>query len=178
MVAMRIPLKHHPDGLQQWCWVRSSTLTWCFWVTSRTLWGWDGPLACLQTLHWNAEATTDTGADTGTGRCVIDFKQRVLEASIYNLLHNFAALVVREIERADHQQRWQKALQSSIQRPEELTELDYMTDVIMMLDVEDPEWKVMYANNCLEDVTGLSRSQVTNASVWDSFVLAGKSRVR
>ncbi|KAK9835825.1 hypothetical protein WJX74_008785 [Apatococcus lobatus] len=93
--------------------------------------------------------------------CVIDFKPRNLDAAIYNLLFNFAALVVREIERADHNLRWQKALdpKSAIQRPDDLTDLDYMTDVVMILDIQNPDWKTLYANNCLEDVTGLSRAQ-------------------
>lgn len=115
---------------------------------------------------------------TAIRRCVIDFKPRSLDAAIYNLLFNFAALVVREIERADHNLRWQKAMDptSGIQKPDELTDLDYMTDVVFILDVQTPDWKILYANNCLEDVTGLSRAQVTGNAAWESFVLPGKTK--
>ena len=119
------------------------------------------------------------GFNIYTCRCVIDFNPRVMDAAIYNLLYNFAALVIREIERADHNLRWQKAMDpsSGVMRPDELTDLDYMTDVVMILDIQYPAWKIMYANNCLEDVTGLSREQVTSGCAWDSFVLADKTKV-
>ena len=129
---------------------------------------------------WKETSMNMSVSLAATCRCVIDFKPRNLDAAICNLLFNFAALVVREIERADHTLRWQKAMDptSGVQKPDELTDLDYMTDVTMILDVQSPDWKILYANNCLEDVTGLSRAQVTGNIAWESFVLAGKSKAR
>lgn len=111
--------------------------------------------------------------------CICDLVQRAFTAEMYSLLNNFAALVVEELER--NKPLYQKVLDGYTNDVENNRHLDLslmaITEGVVMVDVRDSSWPVVYFNPAFEASCGLSAEELSQSSFWDVFEWTGKTKL-
>ncbi|KAG7670779.1 hypothetical protein Ndes2526A_g01450 [Nannochloris sp. 'desiccata'] len=114
-----------------------------------------------------------TGHRYGT-LCVIDTKARRFSAEQYLILCHFAELATRELERDRIMKEDQSELKNALQGAKSATgqvlrAMDALNEAVMLTDVSQPEWPVVYCNNAWAKATG-SDPEVARASATSSSV--------
>lgn len=103
--------------------------------------------------------------------CIVDFVQRAFTADLYSLLINFSALAVEEIER--HKPLYEKATDAAVNDVERNRDLDISLtgarEGIIMLDMREAAWPIVYANPAFEASSGLELDDLAGAEFWELF---------
>lgn len=111
--------------------------------------------------------------------CVVDLVQRAFTAEMYSMLANFAALAVEEIER--NKPLHQQLLDSKMNDIEHNRHLDLSLTAaregVIMLDVRDSTWPIVYTNPSFEKSSGLASDSITGGHFWDLFERANKTKL-
>lgn len=101
--------------------------------------------------------------------CVADFKPRAFSAEKYALLVNFAALAVEELERnksvdggggAGGDVQLSRHLDMSLQA---------VRQGIVMFDMRESDWPIIYANAAFASTTGIPEEELTSSNFWSHF---------
>jgi len=100
--------------------------------------------------------------------CIVDLVQRAFTAENYAMLNNFAALAVEEIERNKLLASVvDSAMQNDIANNRYMDKsLKASQDGIVMLDVRDDRWPIVYANPAFEQSSGLKVDEA-GTKFWD-----------
>lgn len=103
--------------------------------------------------------------------CIVDLEQRAFTAENYALLNNFAALAVEEIER---NKPLNSAIVNTAKNDVENTRyldksLAASRDGIIMLDLRQGNWPIVYANPAFEKSSGLKLDNLADCNFWDLF---------
>jgi PAS domain-containing protein len=110
--------------------------------------------------------------------CVVDLAQRAFTADCYSLLINFAALAVEEIERnRPILDIAEGAAMNDVQRNRHLDlSLTGAKEGIIMIDVREGDWPILYANPAFETASGLELDDLAGAEFWELFENPGKTQ--
>lgn len=107
--------------------------------------------------------------------CIIDSKSRQFDAESCILLANMAEMVVREIEKEkmlEHQKA--KSALLTKENKQLLRAMDCFSEGIILVNVSDPKWPVVYMNEAFSKVTGLGANDPSLArGFWDVFKTRG-----
>lgn len=109
--------------------------------------------------------------------CVVDLVQRAFTADLYSLLTNFAALAVEEIERNKPLiEKVEGAAMNDVQRNRHLDlSLTGAREGVIMIDVRESEWPILYANPAFEASSGLDLEDLAGEEFWELFQNPGKT---
>jgi len=104
--------------------------------------------------------------------------QRAFTADLYSLLTNFAALAVEEIERNKPLvEKAEGAAMNDVQRNRHLDlSLTGAREGIVMIDVREGDWPILYANPAFEASSGLDLDDLAGAEFWELFENPGKTQ--
>lgn len=95
--------------------------------------------------------------------CVLDTQPRKLDVEQLNVMSNFAELAVRHIEK-DKRLHKQKQTNQSL-----LRSLNCFDEGMLLLDLGQSEWKILFANEAWKEMTGVEQSKVVNRPFWELF---------
>jgi serine/threonine protein kinase len=106
--------------------------------------------------------------------CVIDSKPRRFTAEQYLMLCHFAELATRELERDKIMNADQSELKNALRGAKSATgqvlrAMDALNEAVMLTDVSQPDWPVVYCNDAWSKATG-SDPEVIRASSTSSSI--------
>lgn len=109
-------------------------------------------------FYCGAPLVGSTGHRYGT-LCLVDFVPRRFTAEQYLLLSHFAELVTRELERDYVVQHGNTKLRAALHSANATTghvlrAMDALDEAIMMTDISQPDWPVLYSNSAWGKATG------------------------
>lgn len=102
--------------------------------------------------------------------CIIDVSPKTFAAESSMILANLAEMVVRELERGEA---------ASKQRQEQdqmLRTVASLTESVMVVNLGEADWPVLFVNNAWEDESGVSKAKAVASGFWDMFSLAGNDQ--
>merc|ERR1719323_2971530 len=111
--------------------------------------------------------------------CVVDLVPRTFSAEKYALLANFAALAVEEIERNKPVCDCLADIRlSSIEANRHLDlSLQASKQGVLMLDLRDDSWPVVFANEAFAEAAGLWQDALVGGNFWDLFSHGSKTKL-
>ncbi|GAX75883.1 hypothetical protein CEUSTIGMA_g3326.t1 [Chlamydomonas eustigma] len=111
--------------------------------------------------------------------CIIDRKPVKFNAESCTMLSNFGEMVVRQIEKdMALEQQQQKNDVLTQEKSNMLRAISMISEAIMMLDLSQPEWMVLFVNDAMENETGVHKEEDKTVTFWDSFELIGSDEER
>mmetsp|Transcript_3321 Transcript_3321/g.9610 ORF Transcript_3321/g.9610 Transcript_3321/m.9610 type:complete len:877 (-) Transcript_3321:642-3272(-) len=99
--------------------------------------------------------------------CVIDPHPRTFDVESCNLLCNFAEMVVREIEK--EKLRVSESVKLQSQTNSLMRAMDAFNEAIMLVDMEEGRWTVMFTNDAWLRFMNSTREQAVGADLWSLF---------
>lgn len=99
--------------------------------------------------------------------CVIDPKPRKFDAESCNLLCNFAEMVVREIEK--DKLRVTESIKLQNQTSSLMRAIDTFNEAIMLVDMAEGHWTLMFVNDAWLRLMDMSREEATGSDLWTVY---------
>jgi len=101
--------------------------------------------------------------------CIIDRASRRFDAESCMLLANMGEMVVREIEKESLlEEQKKKSAQLTVENTQLLRAIDAFNEGIVLCDVSEPNWPIVFINEAWENLTQFAKNNV-GRGFWEFF---------